>query len=1217
MMKRLAVIIGLLAGCLAHAQTGAINGYANLGGTSALLSGMSSTNKMQGIIPGATITVYLTGTSTKATIYKDASSTPLENPFTANAATSPNPGAWVFWAATNAGVDVIGSGGAAPNNYPAPVPLCVDCFPNSSFTPVIGSFKTNGSNNASQALLNFVDTPSVKFTNPSGGIESATVSFNVANGLIPALTPPAAGQYVIIYPTAYAITNAGSMSSVAGDTAAVLTSSSYCAFGGYTQVVWSAPVLPSYVLAANVTAVYAFAVSENGSSPVPAGNCTGNPYSANVAFMSLNASGTGSGGVNLSPGTPGGTWTLQQTTGIMTGMTGANIGTITTTAHAIVSGDFMGGTYTNIPLVGYYVYYTGTAPPVDLAVQVLPPLDFNAATNTLSISPQAQFPGTALIATTINALPIPAAANGWTIPVTNGASATDCTTGGGTSYVLCKSNGTAWSALSFTGAVSSVANSDGTLTISPTTGAVAASLALGHANTWTATQTLSGLTLSGVSGTQCLHSVSGVVSGTGSDCGSGGGGFPITLGSTSIAASSTTTAVTGLSVNGVTLSAAGAATLYLDKTGNYSTPAGGGGSPGGSSGQPQYNNAGAFGGMAGWSYPGTAGRLNGTASDTYTGSTTYGYSTLLLNGLNPSTEYAVNQPGNSVSGMIAGIAIPSTATNHQAQGFAAYMTNSSTTTMGVGAYLQGHCLLAGTACWGANSIVSDASGIGGGAQVYLRSLEADVNINSAGTDAYGVDVNGIFNAVPGSSTYAVRVALGSVAPYNWNGAFWSEDGSAVLGLSLGSTQPYTGTGPSQKLQFRASYFLTDILSDIYEDVNGYLQVEPNSNLTTFKGTISATGITSSTSPICPNGTGGSFTTSGCVTGAGAALLAASNTFTGANTNDFSGTSQLKLPTAAGYVSLANGEIGYDSTNKNFHAWVNGADTLMVPLASGFVSGHCGQPTSSGGSWTIVDVGGACGVSGGGAAFSALTSGSNTTAAMLVGTGASLGPTGTGTIAATSIDGVTVTGTPTSGQVPTATSGSAATWQTPSGGGGDFQNLGSSVTFAATGGAGTLSGGRYTITTAASAIVISSIPATFNHLKIQFRGQTSNASSEDACLQLNSDTGSNYDWVYLNGTGSSASSGSTNTDTQLHFGGLPTSATSHTLNAEVIIQNYAVTTFYRGVVSTTVVYGSSSESTAILSGEWLNTANAITSLTIKTAGGHNFPIGTAVSIDGFN
>ena len=39
------------------------------------------------------------------------------------------------------------------------------------------------------------------------------------------------------------------------------------------------------------------------------------------------------------------------------------------------------------------------------------------------------------------------------------------------------------------GAVSSVSNSDSTLTISPTTGAVVASLNLGHAQTWSALQT--------------------------------------------------------------------------------------------------------------------------------------------------------------------------------------------------------------------------------------------------------------------------------------------------------------------------------------------------------------------------------------------------------------------------------------------------------------------------------------------------------------------------------------------------------------------------------------------------------------------------------------------------------------------------------------------------------------------------------------------------------
>lgn len=53
--------------------------------------------------------------------------------------------------------------------------------------------------------------------------------------------------------------------------------------------------------------------------------------------------------------------------------------------------------------------------------------------------------------------------------------------GAGTRYQLDQQSGG--------GAVSSVSNSDGTLTISPTTGAVVASLALGHANTWTGIQT--------------------------------------------------------------------------------------------------------------------------------------------------------------------------------------------------------------------------------------------------------------------------------------------------------------------------------------------------------------------------------------------------------------------------------------------------------------------------------------------------------------------------------------------------------------------------------------------------------------------------------------------------------------------------------------------------------------------------------------------------------
>jgi hypothetical protein len=52
--------------------------------------------------------------------------------------------------------------------------------------------------------------------------------------------------------------------------------------------------------------------------------------------------------------------------------------------------------------------------------------------------------------------------------------------------------------------------------------------------------------------------------------------FNFTLGATPITAGSTITAVTGLSVNGVTLNAAGSSTLFLNQAGGYTTPAGGG-----------------------------------------------------------------------------------------------------------------------------------------------------------------------------------------------------------------------------------------------------------------------------------------------------------------------------------------------------------------------------------------------------------------------------------------------------------------------------------------------------------------------------------------------------------------------------------------------------------------------------------------------------------------
>ena len=105
-----------------------------------------------------------------------------------------------------------------------------------------------------------------------------------------------------------------------------------------------------------------------------------------------------------------------------------------------------------------------------------------------------------------------------------------------------------------------------------------------------------------------------------------------------------------------------------------------------------------------------------------------------------------------------------------------------------------------------------------------------------------------------------------------------------------------------------------------------------------------------------------------------------------------------------------------------------------------------------------------------------------------------------------------------GLVTAAANGSA-------GGGGNFVNIGSAVTFAmGGGGAGSFSGGAFTVTTPGTSITISSIPGTYLNLKLVGVLQ-GNASTQDGVnLQFNGDSGNNYDWSFIYGGGSLGASG---------------------------------------------------------------------------------------------
>jgi hypothetical protein len=75
--------------------------------------GLASTTKVQKSFPSCTVTVFLAGTGTPATIFSDnaGSPTPLGNPFTAQ-----SNGSWQFYAAQGL-YDVVLSGGGLPTSF--------------------------------------------------------------------------------------------------------------------------------------------------------------------------------------------------------------------------------------------------------------------------------------------------------------------------------------------------------------------------------------------------------------------------------------------------------------------------------------------------------------------------------------------------------------------------------------------------------------------------------------------------------------------------------------------------------------------------------------------------------------------------------------------------------------------------------------------------------------------------------------------------------------------------------------------------------------------------------------------------------------------------------------------------------------------------------------------------------------------------------------------
>lgn len=151
------------------------------------------------------------------------------------------------------------------------------------------------------------------------------------------------------------------------------------------------------------------------------------------------------------------------------------------------------------------------------------------------------------------------------------------------------------------------------------------------------------------------------------------------------------------------------------------------------------------------------------------------------------------------------------------------------------------------------------------------------------------------------------------------------------------------------------------------------------------------------------------------------------------------------------------------------------------------------------------------------------------------------------------------------------------------------------------------------------VTFSSIPGTFRDLKIVIDGASSAAAvSEAVNIEFNGDSGSNYDIQFIQGTGSSATSGGTVATTPPEVCQVTGASVSNVSSGGIAyIPNYAQTTFQKWCLSKAILKtGTASTSNFFIQDFniwWRNTA-AITSITLTLASG-NWVAGSTVSLYG--